>query len=249
MIDPTSRQGAAVSSETEEEDSPPSIRLELSLCTRVGDDDHLDYVVEHHGNIIEDDGAKQAGETIVGQVVAQRVLATAALDHGFSPYEVCDAKSGELEEVAAAVYNYTSTDFRRAVLRSHGPDSLDILYIDRITLDPAYRGRGWGILIATRIIDVLGVGCGLIVCKPFPLGAREDNAGAERTGILRAGKRRLRRHWQRRGFERLGRSEIYALNPAAYVFAGLARRGGFRGGRSQSASQSATWSAARVRRR
>ncbi len=214
------RQRSEISAATEEEEADPSIRLELSLCTRVEGDDHLDCVVEHHGRIIVSNDEDGVDDIVVGDVLAQRVLATAALDSGFEPYEVCDAKSAELEEVAAAVYNPASTDFRRSVLRSHAPDALDILYIDRISLEPAYRGKGWSLRIVARLINVLGVGCGLIVGKPFPLVAHDDTLGGNRAAALNAGQRRLRRHWQRMGFERLGRSAIYALNPAEQVFRG-----------------------------
>jgi hypothetical protein len=84
---------------------------------------------------------------------------------------------------------------------------LDLLVLNRIDIVPTFRGRGLGLLVVSRTIDIFGENCGLVAMKPFPLQfanyldpewhapeGLEDPDGAFRTALSK-----LHRYWARAG--------------------------------------------------
>jgi GNAT superfamily N-acetyltransferase len=96
----------------------------------------------------------------------------------------------------------------------------DILILDRLTLDPAARGQRLGLAVLDQAIRDWSGGCSLVAIKPFPLqyeggGRNMINVADLKLEEFIANKtesfRRLRGYYTQLGFERIGRSDIYAL--------------------------------------
>jgi hypothetical protein len=89
--------------------------------------------------------------------------------------------------------------------------------------DPKWRGLKIGLLALRKMIDLLGGGCGLTVCRPAPLNpnAREllrvpaSWLPQQKTDeAWTASVVKLRQYCRRLGFQRLGRTPFYALSMA-----------------------------------
>ena len=87
----------------------------------------------------------------------------------------------------------------------------------------AFRKQGLGLLAISRVIDIFGENCGLVAMKPFPLqfgnyldsGRHASNDLQDLTTEFRIAKQKLRRYWERAGFNRVGGTEYWALCPAS----------------------------------
>jgi hypothetical protein len=121
------------------------------------------------------------------------------------------------------LYEPDAHGFKEALIdRLHAMET-DCLVIDYVVPNPKWRGLKIGLLAMRKMIDLVGSGCGLTVCRPAPLNpdAREllrvpgswlpqqttDEAWKE--SVLK-----LRRYCRQLGFERLGRTPSYALSMA-----------------------------------
>src|SRR6185437_7168848 len=88
-----------------------------------------------------------------------------------------------------------------------------ILLLTRMEIKPEYRGHGAGLVAIRALIDVFGRGCGLVVCKPFPLQYKDEVAEADRKEFEKA-LEKLRKYWSRLGFQRVAETDLYALSLA-----------------------------------
>lgn len=99
-------------------------------------------------------------------------------------------------------------------------DRTDLLIIDCIELQPELRGHGVGALAVERVIELLGIGCGVVACKPWPLQFTPAFAtDPEKLCQLRppatdldTSVRKLRTYWSKLGFWPVGNSGIYAMS-------------------------------------
>jgi hypothetical protein len=164
------------------------------------------------------------GQTFkAGKVKAYRIHAELAREAGESLFEVCDAHSQGLHEVYAALFDPATDDLKEAVRdQVHAVDS-DVLVLDYVLLSPRWRGLKLGLLAARKMIDLLGGGCGLAVSWVYPLNPAADEFRKVPPGWIprhageaerREARRKLRRHFRRMGFERIGRTRLDGLSLA-----------------------------------
>lgn len=138
-------------------------------------------------------------------------------------FDVMDGESSELGEYHAAFFNPHDCDYKDSIRRQFVDIyGLDLLIINQVEIEPAFRKRGLGLLVVSKIIDVFGENCGLIAMKPFPLQFRNyldpgwlppDGVEDPKTAFL-AATRKLRNHWGRVGFKRVDGTNYCALSPA-----------------------------------
>ncbi|MFN2502824.1 MAG: GNAT family N-acetyltransferase [Acidimicrobiales bacterium] len=76
-----------------------------------------------------------------------------------------------------------------------GPGSSHVLVLERVWVDPAYRGHGLGPIIAATVVDRLGRGCHLAACYPAPFAG--DCRPEDREQEIEA----LGRIWAKVGFQ------------------------------------------------
>ena len=158
--------------------------------------------------------------TKVGKLTALRVHAGHAQDAGARLFDVCDSYSQELAHLHGILYEPDSYLFREPLVRRFHAVESDLLVLDYVVLKPKWRKLKLGLLAARRFVDLVGGGCGLAVSIIAPL--RHDAASLlgvpkvwlplhETKEQRRAAAVRLRRYFRRMGFERLGRTWVYAL--------------------------------------
>lgn len=131
-----------------------------------------------------------------------------------------DSESSELAEYHAAFFKSHECDYKDSI-RTQFVDIvfLDFLIVNRVEVLPALRGRRFGLLSVSRLIDLFGENCGLVVMKPFPLQFTNylDPAWRAPDGVedpptaFIAARQKLRRHWARVGFKNLEGMDYYAL--------------------------------------
>lgn len=112
----------------------------------------------------------------VGAAVVERLHIDLTESRGVPLYNVCDADSGEWEDVFAAFLATGEEENKldawqlRLDERSYYKANIleecctgDVLLIRDIATEPAYQGRGIEMAIADRILETLGAGCDLAV--------------------------------------------------------------------------------------
>lgn len=98
-------------------------------------DDHSDFIRGFDFTVYPTYEIEDSEMTPVASMTGGILLASAAEDAGFDPWEVADADSGDWEAVAALVLDLDSS-LPREELGLEGPG--DIVYIDDIQVNPAY---------------------------------------------------------------------------------------------------------------
>jgi hypothetical protein len=159
----------------------------------------------------------------VGKVRAYRVHADLARQAGESVFDVCDAHSQAMHDVYAALFDPATDDLRQSVRDQLDVFETDVLVLDYVLLSPRWRGLRIGLLAARKLIDLLGGGCGLAVSWVYPLNPDADEFRRVPRGWIprhadgaarREARGRLRRHFGRLGFERVGRTRLDGLSLA-----------------------------------
>jgi len=197
--------------------------FDLNLNTRASlivDGEPSAYITEHHGEVVCIDDTTGA-ETVAGRVHAYRLHAGLALEHGESLFDVCDSHSSEMNAVHALLFQPEKYELKTSLVERFGAREYDVLDLDYIVLDPKWRKLKLGLLVARKVIDLLGGGCGLVVSHIAPLRRKSHpqfNVPADwipHTESNEAGKIapvRLRGYFRQMGFERLGRTPYYAMS-------------------------------------
>lgn len=197
--------------------------FDLKLSTRATllvDGDPGDFVTEHAGEVVHvtEDGST---ETTAGYVHALVLHAGLAANRRESLFEVCDCHSQEMLDLYALLYRPNGYDFKPTLVDRFDTFDFDLLVLDYIILDPKWRKLKLGLLVARKVIDILGNGCGLVVSEISPLrrpahkqlGVPADWIPAPETKAARkAAPVRLRSYFRQMGFERLGRTPYYAVS-------------------------------------
>ena len=167
---------------------------------------------------------RQAGSNIgVGRMSALLVQVGRVADAGKDLFEIMDDESSELGKCHIAFFKAEDCDYKDAI-REQFVDvfGLDLLIINRVEVEPAFRRKGLGLLAVSRMIDIFGENCGLVAMKPFPLQFRgcldpgwNPPEGIEDSEVaFRDATKKLRSYWSRAGFRRVAGTTYYALPPA-----------------------------------
>jgi GNAT superfamily N-acetyltransferase len=162
-------------------------------------------------------------EEQIGSLCCFLVQPGLAEEKDVSLFDAMDSISDEAAECYESVFDPGSDGWNTDIedLYSGGPIGSDLLFIDRIELDPKYRGKGIGRVVVREAIETFGLQCGLVVCKPFPL---EYSGWTEQLSAAEQGKpeverdkadalERVRKFWTKCGFVRLLGSEFYCYCP------------------------------------
>jgi hypothetical protein len=184
------------------------------------DGDPDDFITCHTGFIRRirerDDKVFKAG-----LVRAYRIHAALAREAGESLFDVCDAHSQEMHGVYAALFDPETDDIKEEVRTAFDIFDSDVLVLDYVLMSPRWRGLKLGLLAARKTIDLLGGGCGMVVSFIHPLNPDADEfkkvpeswiprpAGKDEE---REARRKLRRHFSRMGFRKIGRTRYDGLS-------------------------------------
>ena len=125
---------------------------------------------------------------------------------------MCDSHSQTTYDCGEAVYQMASrvNNFRLVVRRLFHLgyfDSLNILLIARLEIEPPYRGRGIGLTVLSRLIKRWGKDCSLAVMKPYPL--QYAGKDADDTQEFKKAYRKLVQSYAPLGFTKIPSSSKY----------------------------------------
>jgi hypothetical protein len=162
----------------------------------------------------------------VGRAKAYRIHADLAREAGESVFEVCDAHSQQMCEVYEGLFDAAEDDLRASIRRRFDIMDTDVLVLDYVLLSPRWRGLRLGLLAARKTIDLLGGGCGLVVCHIAPLNPDAEEFRTVPPGWIprhrdvderRPAAAKLKRHFGRMGFERIRGTRFHGLSLARVV--------------------------------
>lgn len=190
---------------------------EMSTCISVDflikvdcDDTEPSLVVPFiEGTIFEE--SEEEPRTEAGRIYARLVQAGRAMNEGIALYDAMDSIDGECEECFCALFKAGTDDWNPAIEELYGeaPCESDVLFIQRMELEPKYRGRGIGARAVEATIGTFGSSCSLVVCKPLPL----QYCGGESAGETEAKQltdfEKVRRFWIGCGFRRIPSSDFF----------------------------------------
>jgi hypothetical protein len=157
----------------------------------------------------------------VGKVHASRIRAEDAAADGEPLFEVCDAHSHEMHVVQTLLYEPNGYELKEEVVRAFDVLAFDCLVFDYVILHPKWRGLKLGLLAVRKTIDLVGVGCGLVVCDIAPLRHEAHSLlkvpaswlpEHETVEQKKAGVRKLRRYFRRLGFRRIDKCPYFYLS-------------------------------------
>lgn len=195
-------------------------RLELTLSMALRETlEAADFVQLIHGQIFVHYDQDES-EQIAGYIRASLLQFGDALEHSVSADQLGDGISGESAEYWELLFDLDTGMWKDDLQTEFEIDRTDLLIIDCIELQPELRGHGVGALAVERVIELFGIGCGVVACKPWPLQFTPTFAtDPEKLGQLRppatdldtsVGK--LRTYWSKLGFWPVGKSGIYVMS-------------------------------------
>jgi len=171
------------------------------------------YLSEYSGKLFvnledeEDDTEYLAGEARLFVVHAE-----AAEREGYSLFEVLD-----LRAESAAYMPLIGTEagnFSAPVCRILGEEmvfSRNMLILDRLTIEPKFRGQALGLRYIRAALQRFSIGCRIAAIKPFPLqfeGKVTDSNKAE----FRAATTKLKKYYGREGFRPIKGTDLMILD-------------------------------------
>jgi hypothetical protein len=129
-------------------------------------------------------------------------------------WEAADSYSGDIEKVVAVCTDpehvmtpglHWSEAFEEAIEMPVG----DLLIMDRVWIEPQWRGFGIGPLAASEVIRRLAGGCCAVACVPAPT---DRDFGDDKAAYAKA-QAKIAKAWEAVGFEPFTRG-VYLLDPA-----------------------------------
>ncbi|GAA3196341.1 MULTISPECIES: hypothetical protein [Streptomyces] len=160
------------------------------------------------GSVAPEPSPDTVEEAPVGSMTFYRVH----LDRGRNAFWALEEESEDLYETAQVLLDPQTGSFTDEVSERLEYVGSALLIMDRVTLDPPWRGHGLAAVLACEAITRLMAGCRAIACSPgiTDLSSRRLTDRAE-WGRVNA---RIAKGWERVGF-RPFRDNVYLLSPAS----------------------------------
>lgn len=196
----------------------PRLELTLNMALRESPAAN-DFIQTIHGRIFVQYDQDES-EQMAGSINASLLQFGNALEHGVSADQFGDSISGDIAEYWELLFDPETGRWKDELQDEFEISRTDLLIIDCIELQPRLRGHGVGMLAIERVIEVFGVGCGAVACKPWPLqftpafAANPQRLEQLRPPLtdLETSVRKLRTYWSKAGFWPVGSSGIYAMS-------------------------------------
>ncbi|MFE9769449.1 hypothetical protein ACFYPC_33855 [Streptomyces sp. NPDC005808] len=141
-------------------------------------------------------------DVVVGRMSFVRVRMFGP-DH---PFEAMDAHTGDVAGIGEVVLDVASGEWEPAFEAALAHPVGDLLVMDRVVLEPAWRGLSLGPVLAGAAIRRLSQNCVAVVCEPGSADGRELTADQHREAAVKLGG-----VWERIGFE-LFQDGVYVLD-------------------------------------
>ncbi|MFE1071222.1 hypothetical protein ACFW5W_08350 [Streptomyces sp. NPDC058783] len=147
-------------------------------------------------------------DVAVGEMTFYRVH----LDRGRNAYWAMAEESEELYETAQVLLDAETGSFTSEVSERLAYVGSALLVMDRVTLEPQWRGHGLAPVLAIEAIHRLMAGCRAIACSPGVTDLSSQRL-TDRSEWDRVNAK-ITQGWERIGF-RLYRDNVYLLSPAS----------------------------------
>jgi hypothetical protein len=116
----------------------------------------------------------EAGQ-VIGAVSILQIDAEGALANGRDPLLICDGHSQDAFDCGRTVFDLRVNRFKPKIERIFGDlFGLNVLFLNRIEIDPAFRGRNIGLIALLMMMKRWGKGYALAVLQPAPLRHPKD---------------------------------------------------------------------------
>lgn len=201
------------------------IRFEFQQKLMNSRDPH-EFVTEITGtlNVFNEDS--DSFDIPAGQILLQKIEIERAWETKAPLFEIFDSVDSELAELFENFFDIEENDFHPHLENLVHPGfGSDLLIVERVEIDPEYRGQDLGLLLVSRAIDALAGGCQYVATKPFPLqfGLYKKASVTERNtkgfdkfnGTEAAATKKISNHWKKLGFVELpDEPKILITSPA-----------------------------------
>ncbi len=187
-----------------------SSRVDFEVSISQHEGDPSDFITVYDGDIIgmmDDDSERKIGKLIVYMVERGRVL-----NDGVSLFDVMDCLDGDSCDCFANLFDHETEELKPQVERMLSGNRVfhnDMMLIERLELNPEYRGLGLGKEIALKAIQKLGANCRVITCLPAPLQFTGLGPKDNKPKGKRSAQQKVREFWEGVGFARISRSGYY----------------------------------------
>ncbi|MFE5098160.1 hypothetical protein ACFRCI_50185 [Streptomyces sp. NPDC056638] len=112
------------------------------------------------------------------------------------PFEAMDAYTGDVSRIGERVLDVARGEFARDFEEALAHPVGDLLVMDRVILEPAWRGFGLGPVLAGAAIRRLSPDCTAVLCEPGSADGRKMTEEQHREAAAKLG-----RVWSTIGFE------------------------------------------------
>lgn len=112
------------------------------------------------------------------------------------PWKAMDSYTGDVAGIGEVVLDVAAGDWAPGLQATLAQPVGDLLVMDRVILEPGWRGVGLGPVLAGSAIRRLSQGCAAVACEPGSADGRELTADQHRDAAVKLGQL-----WQRIGFE------------------------------------------------
>ncbi|MEU9992847.1 hypothetical protein AB0E10_39900 [Streptomyces sp. NPDC048045] len=112
------------------------------------------------------------------------------------PFDAMDAYTGDVSRIGERVLDVGRSGFTRDFEEALAHPVGDLLVMDRVILEPAWRGFGLGPVLAGTAIRRLSQGCTAVACEPGSADGREMTEEQHHEAAAKLG-----RLWSTIGFE------------------------------------------------
>lgn len=184
------------------------------------------FVRDITGDVVElADGGE---EPVAGKFGLYYIDAVGSMSEGISLEDVMD-HSEVTSRYHALLFDLATGELKPSVLKALEYEvlELNVLILDRLELLPKYRGMGLGLKLLCELMRRFSPGAGLVAINPFPLQFERARSGTDEDPWARAMRlheipgrqpaatKKLREHYARLGFKRLG-STPYMVRSTAF---------------------------------
>ncbi|MFI0813429.1 hypothetical protein [Streptomyces echinatus] len=112
------------------------------------------------------------------------------------PFQAMEAYTGDVSRIGETLLDVGRSEYARAFEEALAHPVGDLLVMDRVILEPEWRGAGLGPVLAGSAIRRLSQGCTAVACEPGSADGREMTEEQHRQAAAK-----LARVWSTIGFE------------------------------------------------
>lgn len=199
--------------------------LEYQQKLYVESDEPDQYLRQIDGLVYELDEAD--GKTHIGEFRIFLIDVESAVTDGEHVFSIFDSRQETVDYYS--LLGSSTLEFKDCVLNAlPGGErwSPNMLILDRLTLLPAYRGKGIGLRVLRNLFKQFRMGCGIVVMRPYPLqfegGAVQKKIKSNEFQRLRLdlydknfhrALKRLRTHYALLGFKKVAGMPYMVADP------------------------------------